>query len=105
MPRRIGESDAGDRPSSKWCASYTIGAGLNASGSVAGGAHPNLLRFGLGPRAPQPGSFSIAKYCARAHDSSIGRVICGLLFKASSETTLTIAADPGLMRSPRHAAA
>jgi hypothetical protein len=31
-------------------------------------------------------------------------VTCDLLFKASSETTLTIAADPTLMRSPRHAA-
>src|SRR5262245_33329314 len=47
MPRRIGESDVGDRPSSKWSGSYTIGAGLSASGSVAGGAHPNPFALDL----------------------------------------------------------
>src|SRR5215831_4273294 len=46
MPQRIGESDVGDRPSSKWSGSYIIGAGLNASGSVAGGAHPNPFASG-----------------------------------------------------------
>jgi len=63
MPRRIGKSDAGDWPSSKFrVVYYQHRSQRQRERGRRSASKP--LRFGFGPLAPQPGSLSIAKYCA-----------------------------------------